>query len=80
MLFHQAFVLVLSRIIQIFDHAIVISNKLCVEDVNIISVAFLVSEEYSVTHYKLKDCLNLGQNEEATSDRYQWPSIGFTSV
>ena len=75
MLYHQAFVLVLSRIIQIFDHAIVISNKVCVEDVNIVSVAFLVFEEYSITHYKSKDCLDLEQNEEATSDCYQWPSI-----
>ena len=75
MLFHQAFVLVLSRIIQIFDHAIVISNKLCVEDVNIVSIAFLVFEEYSITHYKSKDCLDLEENKEATSDRYQWPSI-----
>ena len=44
------------------------------EDVNIVSVAFLVSEEYSIPHYKLKDCLDLWQNEEATSDRHQWPS------
>ena len=72
MLSHQAFVLVLSRIIQIFDRAVVISDKVCVDDVNIVSVAFLVSEEYSITHYKLKDCLNvLRQNEEATSNRYQ---------
>ena len=35
----------------------------------------LISEEHSITHYKLKDCLNLWQNEEATSDRHQWPSI-----
>ena len=42
MLSHQAFVLVLSRIIQIFDHAIVISDKVCVVDVNIVSVAFFV--------------------------------------
>ena len=42
------------------------------DDVNIVSVAFLVSEEYCITHYKLKDCLNvLRQNEEATSNRYQ---------
>ena len=42
------------------------------DDVHIVSVAFLVSEEYSITHYKLKDCLNvLRQNEEATSNRYQ---------
>ena len=43
MLSHQAFVLVLSRI---FDCAIVISDKVRVEDINIVSVAFLVSEEY----------------------------------
>ena len=55
------------------------------EDVNIVCVAFLVSEEYSITHYKLKDCLDLRQNEEATSDtataingytansKYRWP-------
>ena len=30
-----------------------------VEDVNIVCVAFLVSEEYSITHYKFKDCLDL---------------------
>ena len=53
MLSHQAFLLVLSRIIQIFDRAIVISDKVCVEDVNIVSVAFLVSEEYS-RHYPLQ--------------------------
>ena len=41
------------------------------EDVNIVCVAFLVSEEYIITHYKLKDCLDLHQNEE-TSDRHQW--------
>ena len=75
MLSHPAFILVLSRIIQIFDRAIVISDKVCVEDVNIVSVAFLVSEVYNITHYKLKDCLDLGQDEEATSDRYDWPSI-----
>ena len=34
--------------------------------------AFYVSEEYSITHYKLKDCLDLWQNEEATSDRHQY--------
>ena len=33
--------------------------RLSVEDVNIVSVAFLVSEEYSISHYKLKDCLDL---------------------
>ena len=30
-----------------------------VEDVNIVCVAFLVSEECSITHYKLKDYLDL---------------------
>ena len=44
------------------------------EDVDIVCVAYLVFEEYSITHYKLKDCLDLWQNE-ATSDRHQWPSI-----
>ena len=64
MLSHQAFDLVLSsRIIQIFDRAIVISDLWSVEDVNIVCVAFLVSEEYRITHYKLKDCLDLWQNE-----------------
>ena len=42
--------------------------------VNIVCVAFLVSEEYSIAHYKLKDCQDLWQ-KEATSDRHQWPSI-----
>ena len=46
----------------------------CVKDVNIVCVVFLVSEECSITHYKLKDCLDLWQNEEATSDRHQWPA------
>ena len=45
------------------------------EDVNIVCAAFLVSGEYGIIHYKLKDCLDLRQNEEATSDRHQWPSI-----
>ena len=36
---------------------------------------FFGSEEYSITYYKLKDCPDLGQNEEATSGRYEWPSI-----
>ena len=72
MLSNQPFALVLSRVIQIFDRAIVICVKVCVDDVHIVSVAFLVSEEYCITHYKLKDCLNvLRQNEEATSNRYQ---------
>ena len=48
----------------------------CGQDVNIVCVAFLVSEEYSITRYKFKDCLDLWQNEEATSDRHhQWPSV-----
>ena len=46
-----------------------------VEDVNIVAVAFLVSEEYSISHCKLKDCLHLWKTEEATSDRHQWPLI-----
>ena len=59
MLSHQAFVLVLS--VQNHPefrscHRHFLSS---VEDVNIVSVAFLVSEEYSMTHYKLKDCLDL---------------------
>ena len=45
------------------------------EDVINVCVAFLVSEEYRIAHYKLKDYLDLWQNEEATSDRHQWPSI-----
>ena len=45
------------------------------KDVNIVCVAFLVSEECSITHYKFKDCLDLWQNEKATSDHHQWPSI-----
>ena len=45
------------------------------EDVHIVCVTFLVSEEYSITHYKLKDCLNLRQNDEATINCHQWPSI-----
>ena len=44
-----------------------LSFPVSVEDVNIVSVAFLVSEEYSITHY----CLDLWQNEEATSDCHQ---------
>ena len=51
------FVLVLSRIIQIFDRAIVISDKVW-KTLTIVRVAFLVSEEYSTTHDKLKDCLD----------------------
>ena len=35
----------------------------------------MVSKKYSISHYKLKDCLDLWQYEEATSDRHQWPSI-----
>ena len=45
------------------------------EDVNIVCVAFLISEKYSTTHYKLKNCMDQWQNEEATSDRHQWLSI-----
>ena len=30
---------------------------------------------YSITHYKLKDFLDLWQNEKAANDRHQWPSI-----
>ena len=41
------------------------------ETVNNVCVAFSVSKEYSIT----QDCLDLWQNEEATSDRHQWPSI-----
>ena len=41
---------------HVFDRAIVI---LSVEDVNNVCVAFLVSEEYRITHYKLKDYLDL---------------------
>ena len=73
MLSPQAFVLVSSRIIQIFDRAIVISK--CGGRQHSVCVAFLLSEEYSITHYKLKDCLDPWQNEVTTSDRYQWPSI-----
>ena len=46
------------------------------EDVSIVCVAVLVSEEYSITHYRLKDCLELSQNEEATSDHHQF-DFGF---
>ena len=45
------------------------------EDVNNVCAAFLVSEEYRINHYKLKDYPDLWENEEATSDRYQWPLI-----
>ena len=41
------------------------------EDVNNVCVAFLVSEECCITHYKLKDYLDLWQNEEATSNHHQ---------
>ena len=37
------------------------------EGVNIAYVAFLVSEECSITHYRLKDFLDLWQNEEVTA-------------
>ena len=43
---------------HVFDGAIVILNKVW-EDVNNVCVAFLVSEEYRTTHYKLKDYLDL---------------------
>ena len=34
--------------------------RLCVKESTLFAiVAFLVSEEYSITHYKLKDCLDL---------------------
>ena len=48
--------LVLSRIIQIFDR--VISDKVWRTSTSFCA-AFLVSEEYSITHYKVKDCLDL---------------------
>ena len=60
---NQAFVLVLSRF-----SILTLSFAKSVEDVNIVCATFLVSEEYSITHYKLKECLDLWQNEEATSD------------
>ena len=42
---------------HVFDRAIVIFDSM--EDVNNVCVAFLVSEEYRITHYKLKDYLDL---------------------
>ena len=48
--------LVLSSIIQIFDR--VISDKVWRTSTSFCA-AFFVSEEYSITHYKVKDCLDL---------------------
>ena len=51
---HQAFFLVFSRIIQIFDRAIVIFDKVWRKS-TLFAPPFWVSEEYSITHY----CLDL---------------------
>ena len=74
MLSHQAFVLVVSRIIQIFDRATVISYKVWRTSVLFRwPLWFLRNIPLFIT--KLKDCLDLWQNEEATSDCHQWPSM-----